>query len=61
MCVRYLGNRGLKVRKTAVSPGSTELVTYREIVAKEAIAAAELKFYCASRERSAAYGYRNGL
>lgn len=60
MCLRYPGMRGLILRKTAVSLTSTGLVTFREIVAREAIAAGEVRFYSGSRERPSSYQYGNG-
>lgn len=60
MCLRYPGMRGLIMRKTAVSLTSTALVTWREIVAKEALASGEVVFYSGSREKPAAYVYMNG-
>jgi hypothetical protein len=60
MCMLNPGMRGLIVRKTAVSLTSTALVTYREIVAKEAIASGEVKFYNGSRTEAASYKYGNG-
>lgn len=60
MCLRYPGMRGLLLRKTAVSLTSTALVTYREIVAKEAIASGEVDFYGGSRQEAASYRYANG-
>jgi phage terminase large subunit len=60
MCLRYPGMRAVILRKTAVSLTSTGLVTYREIVAREALASGEVTFYSGSRERPAAYVYLNG-
>jgi Phage terminase large subunit len=60
MCMLNPGMRGLVVRKTAVSLASTALVTFREIVAKEALEAGELKFYNGSRTEAASYKYGNG-
>src|ERR1035441_6398984 len=54
------GMRALVVRKTAVSLGSTALVTFREHVAKEAIASGEVKFYGGSSQEAASYQYGNG-
>lgn len=54
------GMRGLIVRKTAASLGSTGLVTFREKVAKEAIEAGELRFYGGSKARAPAFLYGNG-
>jgi phage terminase large subunit len=54
------GLRGLIVRKTAVSLGSTGLVTFREHVAKESIAAGDVVWYGGSPQEAAAYRYTNG-
>jgi len=58
--LKYPGMRGLIVRKTAVSLGSTTLVTWREHVAKEAIASGLVWFYGGSREEAAQYRFSNG-
>lgn len=58
--LKYPGMRGLIVRKTAVSLGSTTLVTWREHVAKEAIATGLVWFYGGSREEAAQYRFSNG-
>lgn len=60
MCLQNPGMRALIARKTAVSLTSTGLVTFREIVAKEAIASGELRFYGGSRTEAASYKYGNG-
>lgn len=54
------GMRGLIVRKTAVSLTSTALVTYREHVAKEAIARGDVKYYGGSAQEPAQFRYTNG-
>lgn len=54
------GLRGLIVRKTAASLGSTGLVTFREKVAKEALDAGELRWYGGSKARAPAFIYGNG-
>ncbi|MFC5834643.1 phage terminase large subunit [Nonomuraea insulae] len=54
------GMRGLIVRKTAVSLGSTGLVTYREHVAKESLVAGDVVWYGGSPQEAAAYRYTNG-
>jgi phage terminase large subunit len=54
------GMRALIVRKTAVSLGSTALVTFREAVAREALASGEVKFYGGSSQEAASYQYGNG-
>ena len=60
MCLLNDGMRGLIVRKTAVSLGSTALVTFREFVAKEALDSGEVKFYGGSPQEAASYRYGNG-
>lgn len=52
--------RGLVVRKTRESLGSTALVTWREHVAKEAIDAGIVDFYGGSAEQPPQYRYSNG-
>lgn len=54
------GARGLICRKTAVSLTSTALVTFREHVAKEALASGEVKWYGGSSQEAASYQYGNG-
>ncbi len=54
------GMRGLIVRKTAVSLTSTGLVTFKEIVAKEALSSGEIRWYGGSRQQAPAYVYANG-
>lgn len=54
------GMRALIVRKTLASLGSTGLVTWREHVVPEAVAAGLLKFYGGSPQEAAAYRYSNG-
>ena len=54
------GMRGLIVRKTLASLGSTALVTWREWVAKEALAAGVVKWYGGSPQESPQYRYTNG-
>jgi phage terminase large subunit len=54
------GMRGLIVRKTRESLGSTALVTYREHVAKEALAGGLVWFYGGSAEEPPQYRYSNG-
>lgn len=58
--LRYPGMRGLIVRKTLTSLGSTALVTWREHVVPEAIATGEIRWYGGSQQESAQYRYRNG-
>jgi phage terminase large subunit len=54
------GMRGLIVRKTLVSLGSTALVTWREHVAKEALAAGDVEYYGGSQEEPPQYRFTNG-
>jgi phage terminase large subunit len=54
------GMRGLIVRKTLVSLGSTALQTWRKRVVPEAIKAGTLKYYGGSPEEPPQYRYRNG-
>jgi phage terminase large subunit len=58
--LKYPGMRGLVVRKTQTSLGSTALVTWREKVAVEAIRAGEVRWYGGSQQEAAQYRYRNG-
>jgi Phage terminase large subunit len=59
-CLMTPNVRCLVVRKTAASLGSTALETFREHVAKEALASGEVRFYSGSQEKPAAYMYGNG-
>lgn len=54
------GARALIVRKTQVSMTSTALVTFREFVLSEAIAAGLVKWFGGSQQEAAGYRYRNG-
>lgn len=54
------GMRGLIVRKTLASLGSTALVTWREHVVKEALEQGIVKFYGGSPQESPQYKYANG-
>lgn len=54
------GMRGLIVRKTLASLGSTALVTWRERVVKEALDAGMVTFYGGSPQESPQYRYSNG-
>lgn len=58
--LRYPGMRGLIVRKTLASLGSTALVTWRRHVAVEAISTGEVTWYGGSAAESPQYRYRNG-
>jgi phage terminase large subunit len=52
--------RGLIVRKTLASLGSTALVTFENQVALEHLAAGEMKWFGGSPKEAACYKYRNG-
>jgi phage terminase large subunit len=54
------GMRGLIVRKTLASLGSTALVTWREHVVKEALEQGLVRFYGGSPQESPQYKYTNG-
>jgi PBSX family phage terminase large subunit len=54
------GCRGLIVRKTFTSLGSTALVTWREHVVKEALETGLVTWYGGSGQESAQYRYTNG-
>lgn len=60
MMLANAGARGLIVRKTLVSLGSTGLVTWREKVVPESIAAGHVVWYGGSQQEAAAYRYSNG-
>lgn len=60
ICLKTPHVRALIARKTRESLSSTALVTYREHVAKEAIASGEVWFYGGSKEEAAQYRYANG-
>ena len=60
MMLKYPGARGLIVRKTLASLGSTALVTYEEHVAKEHLANGEVKWFGGSPKEAACYKYKNG-
>lgn len=60
MALKYPGMRGLIVRKTLASLGSTALVTWREHVIPEALNGGIVKFYGGSPQESPQYKYRNG-
>lgn len=60
MALKYPNMRGLIVRKTLASLGSTALVTWREHVAAEAIAAGLMKYYGGSAEEPPQYRFTNG-
>lgn len=54
------GMRGLIVRKTLASLGSTALVTFEQHVAKEHLANASVKWFGGSPKEAACYRYKNG-
>ncbi len=58
--LKYPGARGLIVRKTLASLGSTALVTFEEHVAKEHLANGEVKWFGGSAKEAACYRYGNG-
>lgn len=60
MALKYPNMRGLIVRKTLASLGSTALVTWREHVAKEAIEAGLMRYYGGSSEEPPQYRFTNG-
>lgn len=59
-CLMNPGMRGLIVRKTLASLGSTALVTWRKRVVPEAMAAGTVKYYGGSAEEPPQYRYTNG-
>ena len=60
VALKYPGMRGLNVRKTLASLGSTALVTFEEHVAKEHLANGEVKWFGGSAKEAACYRYKNG-
>ncbi|MDG4531621.1 phage terminase large subunit [Streptomyces sp. AV19] len=54
------GMRGIIIRKTLASLGSTALVTWREWVAREALDAGIVRWYGGSPQESPQYRYANG-
>jgi PBSX family phage terminase large subunit len=60
MALRNPNLRGLIVRKTLASLGSTALVTFENQVALEHLAAGEMKWFGGSPKEAACYKYRNG-
>jgi PBSX family phage terminase large subunit len=60
MALKNPGMRGLIVRKTLASLGSTALVTFENHVATEHLAAGDLKWFGGSPKEAACYRYRNG-
>lgn len=60
MALKNPGFRGLIVRKTLVSLGSTGLETWRKFVAVESIEAGHVSFYGGSAQEPPQYRYKNG-
>lgn len=60
MCLKTPKLRALAVRKTGKSLASTGLVTFREHVAAESIAAGHVRWFGGSQQEPAAYRYANG-
>lgn len=60
MCLKNPGLKALAVRKTGKSLASTGLVTYREHVAPESLAAGHVKWFGGSQQEPASYKYANG-
>jgi len=60
LALAWPGMRGLVIRKTLTSLGSTALVTWREKVIPEALEAGLVHFYGGSQQEAAAYRYANG-
>lgn len=59
-CLQVPNVRCLIARKTAVSLTSTTLVTFKNKVAKEALANGDVKWFGGSPREAAAYNYSNG-
>jgi PBSX family phage terminase large subunit len=60
MCLRTPNIRAAILRKTLASLGSTALVTWRNYVAKEALATGECVYYGGSASEAPQYRFRNG-
>jgi PBSX family phage terminase large subunit len=60
MCLLTSNTRGLILRKTLSSLGSTALVTWRNFVIKEALLTGDVVYYGGSSQEAAQYRYRNG-
>lgn len=60
MCLLNPGMRGIIIRKTLTSLGSTGLVTYRHKVAAESLASGDVHWYGGSPQEAAQYRYSNG-
>jgi PBSX family phage terminase large subunit len=60
MCLRTPNLRAAVLRKTLASLGSTALVTWRNYVAKEALATGECVYYGGSAQEPPQYRFKNG-
>lgn len=60
MCMLNPGMRALILRKTLTSLTATGLVTWREHVVREYLAAGQVSYYGGSQQESAQYRYLNG-
>ena len=60
MCLRTPNIRAAILRKTLASLGSTALVTWRNYVAKEALATGECVYYGGSAQEPPQYRFKNG-
>lgn len=60
MCLRTPNLRAAILRKTLASLGSTALVTWRNYVAKEALATGECVYYGGSAQEPPQYRFKNG-
>jgi len=60
VCLATPNVRALIVRKTLSSLGSTALVTWRNYVAKEAMAVGDLAYYGGSAQEAPQYRFKNG-
>jgi phage terminase large subunit len=58
--VKYPGMRGIIIRKTLTSLGSTALATWRKFVIPELLASGAVRFYGGSKEQPAQYRLWNG-
>ena len=60
LSLKYPGMRGLIIRKTATSLGSTALVTWRNFVIKEFLLNGTVRYYGGSASEASQYIYSNG-
>lgn len=60
VCLMTPNTRALLLRKTLRSLGSTALVTWRNYVAKEALATGQCVYYGGSSQEAAQYRFKNG-